>query len=109
MEMEIHIKIGKIIIKKYSDYAEKNTLDDECEYFPTLTIIIDGVVESFDGSTQNKESIKKDLVDFAKQLYVDSWLQNAKEDQEEQDIEETNDAIKTFNKLYFKKMHSKKK
>ncbi|MEK9179697.1 MAG: hypothetical protein AAB893_04490 [Patescibacteria group bacterium] len=109
--METYLKIGKSILKKYSEFADKNTLDDEYEYFPALKIIIDGVVESYSGSTQNKEYIEKELVDCVKQLYVGTWLKYAKEDQKEPDIEkETNDAIERFNELYFiKGKHSTKK
>ena len=96
------VKIGKTIIQKFSDYADENPLDDECEYFPVLKIIIDGVVECCDGSSQNRESIKKDLIDFARKCYVEEWLRNAIEDQNELDIvEETNEAIETFNDLFF--------
>lgn len=109
--MKTHLKIGKSILKKYSEFADKNTLDDECEYFPALKIIINGTVESYNRSTQDKESIEKELIDFVKQLYVSTWLKYAKEDEKEPNIEEeTNDAIERFNELYFiKRKHSKKK
>ena len=88
-------------LKKYSDFAHKNTLDDETEYFPILKIIIEGVANSYDGSKSDKDYIEKNLVDFAKQLYIDMWLEYAKEDQDEPDIEtETKDAIERFNDLY---------
>jgi hypothetical protein len=100
--METHVKIGQSILKKYSEFADKNTLDDEDEYFPTLKIIIEGVVESYNGAPHDKDSIGKKLADYAKQLYVDTWLKYAKEDVEEPDIEEeTLDAMERFNKLYF--------
>lgn len=103
-QMETHLKIGKLILQKYSSFADKNRLDDESEYFPALKIVIEGVVESFDGTTQDKESIKKELVDRAKHLYIDSWLKYAKEDEDAPDIEEeTIDAIERFNELYFGK------
>lgn len=99
--METYTKIGKAILKKYSDFAHKNTLDDETEYFPVLKIIIEGVAISYDGSKHNKDYIKKDLADFAKQLYIDRWLEYANEDEDEPDIEtETKDAIERFNDLY---------
>lgn len=108
--MDTHLKIGKLILQKYSSFADKNRLDDESEYFPTLKIIIAGVVESYDEPAQNKESIKNELVDRAKQLYVDTWLKYAKEDGEDPDIEEeTIDAIERFNELYFGKRKRLKK
>jgi len=108
--METYLKIGKSLLKKYSEFADKNSLDDESEYFPVLKIIIDGVVESYNGSAQDKDYIEKELVDHVKQLYVGTWLKYAREDEKEIDIEEeTNDAIKRFNKLYFIKRRQSKK
>ena len=99
--MEMYLKIGKTIIQKFSDYADENPLDEESEYFPVLKIIIDGVVECCDESSQNRESIKKDLIDFARKRYVESCLQKVHEYQNEPDIvEETNEAIETFNDLF---------
>ncbi|MFN3481194.1 MAG: hypothetical protein ACK415_12535 [Thermodesulfovibrionales bacterium] len=110
-KMETHIKIGKRILKKYSEFADDNTLDDEEEYFPVLKIIIDGVLESYNGSAQDKEYIERELVNHVKQLYVDTWLKYAKEDEKDPDIEkETREAIKSFNKLYLTiKKRSRKK
>lgn len=106
----MHLKIGKLILQKYSSLADRNKLDDESEYFPALKIIIEGVVESYDGPTQNKECIKKEMVDCARQLYVDTWLKYAKEDEKKPDIEEeTKDAIERFNELYFGKRKRLKK
>ncbi|MEA3356805.1 MAG: hypothetical protein U9Q23_05695 [Candidatus Bipolaricaulota bacterium] len=109
--METHLKIGKSILEKYSVFADKNTLDDESEYFPALKIIIDSVIESYNGSAQGRNYIEKKLVEHVKQLYVCTWLKYAKEDQKEPDIEEeTNDAIERFNELFFiKRRRSKKK
>ncbi len=99
--METHIKIGKTILRKYSAFAHKNTLDDANEYFPVVKIIIDSLADSYDGSKQDKDFIKKKLINFAKQLYVDSWLDYAREDEDKPDIEkETTDAIERFNELY---------
>lgn len=99
------------MLQKYSDFADKNSLDDESEYFPILKIIIVGIVESYNGTTQNKEFLEKELVDYIKKLYVDRWLEYAKEDEIKPDIEdETNDAIERFNELYFpRKKRSRKR
>jgi len=84
--METYTKIGKAILKKYSDFAHKNTLDDETEYFPVLKIIIEDVANSYDGSKHDKDYIKKDLADFAKQpYYIERWLEYANEDEDEPD------------------------
>lgn len=99
--METYIKIGKSVLRKFSDYAQKITLDDETEYFPVLKIIIGGIANSYDGSKNDKDHINKSLIDFAKQLYIDSWLKYAIEDEDEPDIEmEKKDAIERFNDLY---------
>ena len=99
--METYIKIGKSVLRKLSDYAQEITLDDENEYFPFLKIIIEGVANSYDGSKNDKDRINKSLIDFAKQLYIDTWLKYAIEDEDEPDIEmEKEDAIERFNELY---------
>jgi hypothetical protein len=44
--MDTHIKIGKSILDQYADYAETEVIDDRSEYFPTLKVIIEGIVEA---------------------------------------------------------------
>ena len=80
-EMETYVRIGKSILKKFSDFAHDNSLDDEAEYFPVLRIMIEGVIYSFDGPISDKNKIKIKLIEFSKQLYVDQRLQNAREDE----------------------------
>jgi hypothetical protein len=99
--VETYIKIGKSVLRKLSDYAQKNTLDDEAEYFPFLKIIIEGIANSYDGSKKDKDHISRSLIDFARQLYIDTWLKYAIEDEDERDVEmEKEDAIERFNELY---------
>jgi hypothetical protein len=43
--MDTHIKIGKAILDKYAKYAEIEVIDDRAEYFPTVKVIIEGIVE----------------------------------------------------------------
>ena len=46
--------------------------------------------------------MKKDLADFAKQLYIDRWLEYANEDEDEPDIEkETKNALKDLTTSMF--------
>jgi hypothetical protein len=52
--LNTYIEIGKSIINKYANYAKKKIIDDEEEYFPTLRIIILGIVE-----TSNQKKIQK--------------------------------------------------
>jgi len=100
--MEEQIKIGKSIIKKFVDYYEAVELDDETEFLPILKVIISGIVDSLKNRSE-KMKIEKQLKEFAKQLYIDLWLAQAKEDEPDIDIEfERKEAIKTFEKLYRK-------
>jgi len=80
-ETETFVRIGKSILKKFSDFAHDNSPDDEAEYFPVLKIMIEGVIHSFGGFISDKNKIKIKLIEFSKQLYVDQRLQNAREDE----------------------------
>ena len=102
--METYIKIGTTILEKYIAHAHKNSLDDESEYFPVLKIIIRGVVESYNGSDNDRKIIGHTLVEFVKQDYINIWIKNAKKDEDNHDIkEETKDAQKQFKIFYNKK------
>jgi hypothetical protein len=65
--MTNHIQIGKSIVKNYSDYATTETIDDRAEYFPTLRVIIKGIIESDTDKKEQKE-IEKVLIEPAHKL-----------------------------------------
>ena len=99
--METHVEIGKSILNKYSEYAEKEFIDDRAEYFPTVRVIIEGIIETLESQTE-KEKIKSNLIDHVKNQYVSLWLKHAAEDEEDSDIEyETKRASKEFDRLYY--------
>ena len=99
-----HINIGMSVLQKYADYAKQNSLDDESEYFPTIKVIIKGIIESFEGPKSEKDSLECTLIEYMRQKYVADWIEYAKEDDENPNLEkETKDALKQFNKLCFKK------
>ena len=84
--METHVEIGKSILNKYSEYAEEEAIDDEAEYFPTVKVIIDGIVGTLESSTEMKKT-ESILIDRVKQHYVSLWLKHATEDEENLDID----------------------
>ena len=101
--MDTHIEIGKSILDQYANYAETEVIDDRSEYFPTLKVIIEGIVEAVE-STKDKDAVQSILVDYVKQKYVSLWLKHSAEDDEEPDIDyETKRANEVFNNLYFNK------
>ena len=101
--MDVHIKIGKSILDQYSKYAETEVIDDEGEYFPTVRVIIEGILETLD-STDEKEKIESVLADHVKKHYVSLWIKHTTEDEENPDIDyEKSRAIKTFERFYYNK------
>lgn len=101
--MDNHIKIGIAILDKYANYAETEVIDDRAEYFPTVKVIIQGIVETVE-SKEEKDAIQSLLIDHVKQSYVALWLKNAIQDEEDPDIDyEEHRAIREFERLYFRK------
>lgn len=99
--MTNHIQIGKSIVKNYSDYATTKTIDDRTEYFPTLIVIIKGIIESDTDKKEQKE-IEKVLIDFAKELYIKSWIKHAIEDEDSPDLDQEKEAaISEFEHYYY--------
>jgi hypothetical protein len=98
--MDTHIKIGISILNKYAEYAETETIDDRAEYFPTVKVIIEGIVDMIESSTE-KEKAESILIDHVKQGYVALWIKHTKEDEEDPDIEyEESRARSAFDRFY---------
>jgi hypothetical protein len=101
--MDTHIKIGISVLDNYSNYAETKFIDDESEYFPTLKVIIQGILETLE-STEEKEEIESVLIDHVKQHYISLWIKHTSEDDEDPDIDyEKSRAIDEFERLYYNK------
>ncbi len=95
------ILIGKSIIKRFFNYYENETLDDENEFFPVLKIIINGIVNAF--KDDSRTLIEKELKEYSKELYLSLWLRHAEEDEEDIDVEyERKAAIRAFEDIYKK-------
>jgi len=78
------------------------SLYDEDEYFPILKFVINDLSKTYNGTKSEKGEIKKILLNFAKNLYVNCWLEHAIEDEDNPDIEmEKEEAGETFDKRYF--------
>jgi len=96
------ILIGKSIIKRFFNYYENESLDDENEFFPVLKIIISGIVDAFKNDSRSL-IIEKELKEYSKQIYISLWLRHAEEDEEDIDVEyERKAAIRAFEDIYKK-------
>jgi hypothetical protein len=96
--LNTYIEIGKSIISKYAIYAKKKIIDDEEEYFPTLKIIILGIVEI----SNQKKSTEEELIQYSREQYISTWLEYAKQEEKNPDInKEIQDAEKRFDEIYF--------
>ena len=101
--MDTHIKIGTSILDQYAKYAENEFIDDRAEYFPTVKVIIQGIVGALESSTE-KEKAESILIDHVKQGYVSLWLKHVSEDEEDPDIEyEESRARSAFDRFYYNK------
>jgi hypothetical protein len=101
--MDTHIEIGKSILDKYANYAETEVIDDRAEYFPTVKVIIEGIVEAVE-SKKEKDAIQSILIDHVKQKYVSLWLKHSAGHDEEPDIDyEAKRASEVFENLYLNK------
>ena len=101
--MNTYLNVGKSILQDFYDYSCEKSLDD-AEYIPVVRIIIEGIVKSMSNANFNKKDIQgneKDLKKFSRDFYVKGWLKNAKEDEEDTDLEdETESARYYFNYIY---------
>jgi hypothetical protein len=103
LQLDTHIKIGTAILDKYAKYAETQVIDDRAEYFPTVRVIINGIVGILESPIE-KEKTESILIDHVKQKYVSLWLKHSAEDDEAPDIDyETKRANDVFNNLFFNK------
>jgi len=108
--MNDYIKIGETILKKYFDHNCKNSLDD-AEYIPIVKVIIQGIEESMLSANEDKKEIRKvknKLKDFNRKLYTDLWMKHAREDEDEDDIDEEkeiNSARYYFDYIYKHEEH----
>jgi hypothetical protein len=101
--MDNHIKIGIAILDKYAEYAETAFIDDEAEYFPTVRVILEGLVGTIE-SSKDKEKIESVLIGRVQQDYISRWIKHTKEDEEDPDIDYIKSrAIGEFEWLYYNK------
>ncbi len=109
---DIHIKIGKIILKDFFEYNDKEPFDDS-EYIPLNKLLINGIAKSISAEGFKEDTVllvKDELKDFVRDLYINLWLKNATEDEGRDDIdleEERNRAIYTFDYIYEHEEHPK--
>ncbi len=98
--MKESLRIGKLVIKNFFDYYEEVGLDDENEFFPILKVIISAITDSQENKIK-KEELEKQLIDYAKGIYISLWLMHAEENDEEFDLDlEQEEAAKNFENIY---------
>ena len=97
---DIYLKIGESVLRELFEYNESALMDDEAEFFPLLKTIINGVIATLDNPTE-KGNVKHCLTAFVRDEYIKTWIQNAKDDEDEPDIkQETKEAAKYFDNSY---------
>ncbi len=96
--METYINIGKSILGDYFDFYCQQSLDD-AEYIPTVRVIIEGILKAMIAANINKEDInttEKDLIEHNRGLYINIWLEHAKEDEDNLGIEDETESAKYY-------------
>ena len=100
--MKEHIKVAQSIIDEIYKYSEHiDTLDDECETFPMVFMVINGINNTIE-NLEEREKYKKELIEYFKEKYIKQWLQDAMKYEDEEDLdleEETKEANQKFTKI----------
>jgi len=99
--------IGKSILQYQYEHYKRNTLDDE-ELIPIIKAVINGISNHLLSLNNKKSEIKKvtnNLKQYCKNLYIEEWLRNGEEDEDE-DIAR-NDGEKYFEHLFKYERHPK--
>jgi hypothetical protein len=84
-----HITIGKAVLKNLFRFYEERGLDD-AEYIPVVRVIIDGIAQAMTSAGLDKKDVKtaeKTLRAFNRDLYVDGWVNNAREESGEREFD----------------------
>ena len=98
--MNTYLKIGKAVLRTLFEYNESALMDDEAEFFPLLNTIINGVIAALH-DPKEKENVKNCLTDFVRDEYIKIWIQNAKNDEDNPNInKESKEAAKYFDNSY---------
>ncbi len=99
--MQRHINIGKSILNDYFDFYCEQMLDD-ADYIPVIKVIINGISKAMDRTQFNAkdiQTVKKTLMEYNRDLYINRWLENAKEDEDERNLNLEDEAESA--KYYF--------
>ena len=98
--MDIIYKVGQSVIEELFEYTERNSLDDQSEFFPILKTCIKAVAKECQDEEQ-RVHLEKQLKQYARSQYCNLWLYYAKESEEKVSIEqEKNEANHMFEKFY---------
>jgi hypothetical protein len=79
---------GIVILKNLHDKNEKETMDD-LEYIPIIKTVINSFTEyatSIELSSESISKLHKELTTYAENLYLNSWMKNAAEEENEKDV-----------------------
>jgi len=97
---DMYLKVGKSVLGELFEYNKSALMDDEAEFFPLLSTIINGVIATLVNPTE-RENVKHCLTDFVRDEYIKTWIQNIDEDEGEPNIDkETKEAAKYFDNSY---------
>jgi hypothetical protein len=81
---ELFVSIGRSVIEHYSEFCDREGLDD-AEYIPTVKVIIEGLESAMvEQKMDDKDrlAVRDDLLSFCRNMYTEGWLSNAVEDAE---------------------------
>ena len=103
--MDTHVSIGKAVLGDLFRFYEERGLDD-AEYIPVVKVIIEGIAKAPTSAGLDKKDIKaaeKKLRAFNRDLYVDGWVNNAREESGEKELDmaaETAEGSYYFDYVY---------
>jgi len=92
--VDTHIAIGKAVLSDLFRFYEEKGLDD-AEYIPIVRVIIEGMAKAMTSVGLDKKDVKateKTLRTFNRDLYVDGWVNNAREESGEREFDMEGEA-----------------
>jgi hypothetical protein len=92
---------AKTVLQKLAEYHKRASLDDSAEFFPILKTVIAGFVESRQGDPEAQNALKAKMVEFAREEYVKTWMEQVRKREPEAGMEaEAETANERFQWLY---------
>ena len=103
--VDTYVSTGKAVLSDLYRHYNKVGLDD-AEYIPVIRVIIEGITKAMTEAGMNKKeakAVEKTLQGFNRDLYLNGWLRNAKEELGESEFdmeEESEEGTFYFDYIY---------